>query len=412
MESRWKLPFFTVWTSQSLSLFGSAIVRFALIWWLTKTTGKATTLGIATAVTFLPMVVLGPFAGLIIDRVNRKAVLIVADSAIAIFTLLLGLLFLFERVQIWHVYTAILVRAIGNTIHNPTMLSTTSLMVPQKYLTRIGGLSHTRIGVVNFVAPSLGALLIELIGVKLVLLVDIGTAAIAVAALFFVAIPRPERKVFEGSRFSESIRDLSEGFKYLWRNKGVRYILVTIFIARLLAQPVGSFMPLLVMNHFGGGALHLGWFQSTQGAAIIIGGAVLTAWGGFRRKIVTSSIGFAGIAAGFLILALASSSAYWFALVGVFLFGFSMPHYSAPLNAIFQTIVPAPMQGRFFAVYQSLYFSAGPIAMLAAGPLADLVGIRSFYLIGAIALGVIACVRMLIPSIMHIEETAVKKSSI
>ena len=89
-----------------------------------------------------------------------------------------------------------------------------------------------------------------------------------------------------------------------------------------------------------------------------------------------------------------------------------MPHYSAPLNAIFQTIVPAPMQGRFFAVYQSLYFSAGPIAMLAAGPLADLVGIRSFYLIGAIALGVIACVRMLIPSIMHIEETAVKKSSI
>ena len=157
----WAARFFTVWGGQAFSLFGSALVQFALVWYLTKQTGSATILATATLVAMLPQIVLGPFVGALVDRWNRRLIMILADGSIALATVVLIYLFASGRVQIWHIYLILMVRSLGQAFQFPAMQASTSLMVPEKQLTRISGANQTLQGVTNIVAPPTGALLLE-----------------------------------------------------------------------------------------------------------------------------------------------------------------------------------------------------------------------------------------------------------
>src|SRR5512138_3132898 len=152
-SQEWAGRFFTVWAGQALSLFGSALVQFALIWWLTQKSGSATVLAIATLVGMLPQIVIGPFAGAYVDRGNRRLIMILADGTIAAFSLLLAYLFATGTVQIWHVYAILAIRALGGAFHYPAMAASTPLMVPREQLTRINGLNQALQGVNSLVAP-------------------------------------------------------------------------------------------------------------------------------------------------------------------------------------------------------------------------------------------------------------------
>ena len=147
--ARWAPRFFAIWTGQAFSLLGSMLVQFALVWWLTQTTGSATVLAMATLVAVLPGIVIGPFAGALVDRWNRRLIMIVADSLIALVTL--GLIFLYAtgRMEVWHVYVAMFLRAALGGFHWPAMQSSTSLMVPKEHLARVAGLNQTMINVTH-----------------------------------------------------------------------------------------------------------------------------------------------------------------------------------------------------------------------------------------------------------------------
>ena len=136
---RWKRPFFTVWTGQALSLFGSSLSGFALVWWLTSTTGSATILALGTLMQVLPQIVLGPVLGALVDRWSRRRVMIIADSLIAVFTLGLAGLFVLGVVAFWHVYVILFVRAVGGVFHFLAMQASTPLMVPDRHLARVAG---------------------------------------------------------------------------------------------------------------------------------------------------------------------------------------------------------------------------------------------------------------------------------
>src|SRR5512134_2533055 len=191
--AKWAGHFFTIWTGQALSLFGSALVQFALIWWLTQKSGSATVLAIAALVGMLPQIVLGPFAGALVDRWNRRVIMIAADGTIAIFSLLLAYLFATGTVQIWHIYAVMAVRALGGAFHYPAMAASTPLMVPGEQLTRINGLNQALQGVNSLVAPPVGALLLSILPTQGILLIDVGTALLAVLPLLFIPIPEPQR---------------------------------------------------------------------------------------------------------------------------------------------------------------------------------------------------------------------------
>ena len=162
-DTNWKTRFFTIWSGQAISLFGSRLVQFALIWWLTQETGSATVLAIATLIGLLPQVIIGPFAGALVDRWKRRQVILVADTTIALATLLLAYLFSIDAVGVGTIYGLLLVRGIGESFHWPAMSAATSLMVPKEQLTRVQGVNQMLQGALSIFAAPLGALLLAVL---------------------------------------------------------------------------------------------------------------------------------------------------------------------------------------------------------------------------------------------------------
>jgi hypothetical protein len=192
-QKPWKAPFFTIWGGQAISIVGSQLVQFALIWYLTVETGSATVLATAAIVGMLPQVILGPFVGTLVDRWNRRRIMLLADSTITLFTFLLTLQFALNDVAIWHIYVVMFVRSLAGSFHGNAMSASTSLMVPVEHLTRIQGLNQMLNGGLNVVSAPLGALLLGILPIQGVLLIDVGTALLAILPLCFIQVPQPER---------------------------------------------------------------------------------------------------------------------------------------------------------------------------------------------------------------------------
>jgi DHA3 family macrolide efflux protein-like MFS transporter len=235
------------------------LVRFALIWWLTERTGSATTLAVAALSSRLPTIALGPFGGALIDRWNRHWVMAIADTLIALFTGLLACLYWLGIVQVWHVYIILFLRALGDTFQSPAMRASTPLMVPKEQLTRLAGMNQALEGVVRILAPPLGALLLAIWPMQSLLWLDLVTAALAVVPLLFIHIPQPEG-AFRGEKGGGAhlLREVSDGFRYVWRWQGLFLLVATSGLLRLFVALASALLSLLVTDHFGGDALQFG----------------------------------------------------------------------------------------------------------------------------------------------------------
>ncbi len=407
LPDHWARNFFTTWAGQVFSLVGSALVQFALVWWMTSTTGSATVLATATLVVMLPQIFLGPFTGALIDRWNRKIVMIVADGAIAASTLALIGLFAAGKETLAAVYFILLIRSLGGSFHYPAMTASTSLMVPREQLARIAGLNQTLNGIITIIAPPLGALLVGILPMHGVLMIDVGTAAIAISILFFVVIPRPPRQVAQssGSQGKTSYwQDLRAGWTYMISWPGLLAIALLAMLVNFLLTPSGSLIPLVVTKEYHGGAPQLGLVDSLMGVGVIIGGVLLSAWGGFKKRIITSMAGIIGIGAGIILFGCLPTNLFGLALAGAFLVGFAQVMANGPLMAILQASVDADMQGRVLSLINAGATAMSPLSLLIAGPVSDWLGVRSWYYTGGIICILAAVAALFIPVIMKVEE--------
>jgi DHA3 family macrolide efflux protein-like MFS transporter len=406
LPTHWAERFFTIWTGQAFSLFGSALVQFALIWHLTKTTGSASVLATATLLGLLPKIFFSPIAGIWIDRWNRRLVMIFSDSIIALATLALIILFARGWIQVWHVYAILLLRGVGGVFHYPSMQASTSLMVPKKHLPRIAGMNHTLAGINDIVAPPLGALLLGLMPMQSVLLIDIATAAVAVGTLLFVTIPQPAAELDELGRVKRTTfwEDLKIGFTYILHWQGLLLLAILAVLINFLLAPMNAFIPLMVTRIFKGEALHLGWTDSLFGIGVILGGVILTAWGGFRKRIQTVLTGIIGIGVSVIVAGTAPESLFAMFLVGFFLLGFMEVITNGPLIALVQSNVDADKQGRVITLLTACTSAMSPISLLIAAPVADHLGIRVWYVAGGVLCMVMAGAAFLVKPLMEIEE--------
>ena len=407
-QARWRGPFFSVWTGQQLSLIGSSLAQFALVWWVTETTGSATTLASATLVAMLPGIIVGPFVGALVDRWNRRLVMIAADTLVALVAAGVAILFWTDTMRIWHVYIIMLVRSIGGTFHWPAMQASTSLMVPDEHLPRVAGLNQTMQGTLNIVGPPLGALLLGILPLHAIMAIDLVTAAFAISPLFFVDIPQPERAARPTSLTEKPPSvwsDLREGLRYVWSWPGLIAICVLAMLLNFFVVPAFVLMPILVTQHFRGGALQLGWLNSAWGAGLVSGGLVLGVWGGFRRRIVTMLMGIVGLGVGLLLVASAPPSLLTLALVGMLVGGAMNSMCNGSAHALLQQVVRPEMQGRTFTLIGSLCNAMSPLSMAIAGPVADALGIRLLYLVGGVAQTVIGLGAFFVPAIMCLEDS-------
>jgi DHA3 family macrolide efflux protein-like MFS transporter len=405
LQHRWQTPFFAIWTGQQLSWVGSSLAQFALVWWLTETTGSATVLAIGTLISLLPGVVLGPFAGALVDRWNRRTVMLVADSIIALVSAWLAYLFWTGSMQVWHVYLIMLVRALGGAFHWPAMSASTSLMVPKEHLSRVAGLNQAMGGAVNILSPPLGALLLKVLPLHAIMGVDVVTAAFAIGPLFFIRIPQPQRTTTATAGKETSLwADMREGFRYVWSWPGLLAVCILAMALNFLINPAMSLMPILVTKHFGGEALQLGWMNSAWGVGLLLGGVILGAWGGFRRRIVTVLTGIIGLGMGVLLAGLTPATALPLALIGL-LFGAVMNSMcNGSAFALLQQVVAPDMQGRVFTLVISLCNAATPLSMAVAGPAADALGVRTLYVVGGVAQILLGIGGFFVPEILYLED--------
>jgi len=402
----WKGRFFAIWGGQAFSLVGSSVAGFALVWWLTKTTGSATVLAGATLATVLPQILLGPLAGAVVDRWSRRLIMIVADGGIAMVSLWLAYLFWSGAMRPWHVYAIMLARAVGGAFHWPAMQSSTSLMVPKRHLSRVAGVNQALQGGAGILSPPIGALLISILPLYAVMLIDVGTAAFAVLPLALVRIPQPRRSSAgaEGAAASSFLGDVKAGWHYVIGWPGLMLIVAAAVLLNFAVMPGLALIPILVTRHFGGQALQLAWLDSAMSLGFVVGGLALGVWGGFRRRILTAMMGVVGMGLGLLLVAAAPRSAFWLGLAGMSLAGVMNPMANGPIQAVIQATVDADMQGRVLTLLGSLCAMATPVSLLVAGPIADVLGIRFWYLVGGIITLLVGMLGFFLPTLYHFEE--------
>jgi len=405
-QARSLRPFLTLWVGQVFSLVGSQLVQFALIWWLTQRTGSATVLAVASIVGLVPQVVLGPFVGPLVDRWNRKRTMILADAAVALATLVLAILFWLGQAELWHVYAILFIRALGGTFHGPAISASTSLMVPPEHLTRIQGMNQMLNGGLNIISAPLGALLLQLLPLQGVLLIDLVTAALAITTVLLVRVPQPHHETTEttGSAVGQYWQDLRAGFRYVLSWRGLLILMAMAMLINLVLSPSMSFIPLLVTEHFQGTAWHLSAMEAALGIGVLVGGVLLGAWGGFKSRVYTSLLGLVGLGLSVLLAGVVPASLFPLAVLAMGLMGLMSSLTNGPIMAVLQAAVAPSMQGRVFTLLSSAAMAMMPLGLAVAGPLADVMGVRAWFVVGGLvtlAAGIGGC---FIPSLRNIER--------
>ena len=404
---KWKAPFFTIWSGQALSILGSQLVQFALIWYLTVQTSSATMLATAQLIGVLPSVILGPFIGTLVDRLNRRRIMIIADSVIALATITLAILFAIDLATIWHIYGVLFIRSIAGSFHGYAMNTSTSLMVPVERLTRIQGINQMLTGGMNILSAPLGALLISAMPLQNILAIDVITAIIAILPLCIIAIPQPEyielRKIQSGPQ-TTLWQDFKIGLKYLLGFQGLLIVGLMSVILNFTIIPAFSLLPLLVKEYFGGNAIHLSWLESAMGIGMLLGGLLLSTWGGFRKKILTSMVGIIGMGVGTLTLAFTPASLIYIAIFGTLFVGFMNPITNGPLFAVIQSTVEPEMQARVISLLTSVCGAMAPIGLMIAGATSDKLGIQTWFFVGGIFCVLMGITGFFIPAVMNIEQ--------
>jgi DHA3 family macrolide efflux protein-like MFS transporter len=394
-------PFLVIFSGQAFSLFGTRLVQFALVWYLTSQTGSAQVLTTASIAAIIPQVVIAPFAGALVDRWNRRRVMMISDSLIAGAILILAILFAFDRVEVWHIYLAMLFRSAGGAFQWPAMQASTSMMVPKQHLSRVAGLNQSLQGLVAIVAPPTGALLLELLPIQYVLAVDVATAVLAVGPLVFISIPQPER----GDVSARGVlTDMKVGFKWLWSRKPLVMIMGISLMINLVTNPAFTLLPLLITSYFKGGAIELAWVQSANGIGMILGGITLGVWGGFKSKSRTAfSAIFIG-SLGLLGFSQTPADMFWLGIACVFVFGFMNAIGNSSFFSVLQVVVPHEIQGRVFTLIMASSIAVSPIGLVIAGPVAELLGIRFWFVIAGLTILIGSLMGFMIPGMRDLEK--------
>ena len=403
----WFFRFFLIWVGQAFSLFGTSLISFALIWWLTEKTGATSVLAAGTFFAVLPRIVLGPFAGTFVDRISRKTIMVITNTANALLTAFLTAMFLSNIIQPWLIILVMSLREVCGTFQYQAMTATTTLMVPETQLSRIGGMNQTLSGILGIVAPPAGALLITAFPIHMVLPLDIITCITAIIPLLIITIPSPSKKaeIQESSAEKSSfVQETKEGVQFVLAWKALFWVVMTCTFANIFTGPCSSFMPLLVTRVFNGGALELSYISIASGIGVIAGGLLMSAWKGFSRRLITAAVGWLGVGIAYSTASLTPANAYPMFLAMMFITGFMNPVGSAPQGAFYQAGIPADKQGRVLGVLGSIEGGTVPLGLVIAWIFGEIVPLRAWYLIVGLSHAVLGIVWLGIPFIRRAED--------
>jgi DHA3 family macrolide efflux protein-like MFS transporter len=309
------------WAGQLVSLLGSSIAQFVIIWWITLETGSALYLSLASFLGLAPMVILGPFVGVFVDRWNRKVLIFVADFLQALATLVLIFLFWLGVVSMLHVFILLTIRGILQAFHSPTVSAIIPLMIPKEKLSRMNGLNYLCSGAVTLIGPVAAALMLAFWQIHQILWIDMATFIVAFIPLLMIKIP-PVRKEQDKSSFKE---DFLEGFTFIRNAKGLLPLLILSTAMNFLVTPLSTLLPYYVKFDHSGEAPDLALVMAFFQGGILAGGLVMSVIKGFKKKMVAIALSIYIAFLGYALIALTPLMWFWFMAMGGTIMALCMP---------------------------------------------------------------------------------------
>jgi DHA3 family macrolide efflux protein-like MFS transporter len=380
MENKhWFKTYIYIWTGQFVSLLTSSAVNFAVIIWLSLEYKSAEILALSGIAGLLPQALIGPFAGVFIDRWDRKKVMIFADAFIALCTFAMTFILQGSDTNLIFIYSLLACRSVGSAFHSPAMQAIAPLIVPEGQLLRVSGINQMLQSVSSIAGPALGTLAISYFPISQVLYLDVFGAVLAIVSLLFVTIPHV---AMEGHTSIIGVwYDLKAGLRTIHERKGIRLLFLYAMIATFCIMPIAILFPLLTIDHYGGDKWEMSVVEIVWGIGMLVGGSLLGVFKISVPKIIL-------VNSMHILLGLTFVLSGWFPMgwfVGFVLMtmigGVSMSIFSAAFMTIIQEEIPPQMLGRVFSLYFSMAILPSAIGLLFTGFIAEFIGVANAFVI-------------------------------
>lgn len=374
----WKKTFAIIWTGQFFSILSSTVVGYAVVFWLSIETGSASTLAFAAIATLLPQTLIGTFAGVYVDRWDRKRTMILADSFIAFCTLLLAVMFWTGVAEIGYIYALLACRSVGSAFHMPAMQASVPLLAPASELTRVAGINQVIQSICNIAGPALGAMLLGMLNMGTILMLDVAGAVLACTSLLFVTIPNPKKAAESGLSL---VKDLKDGLRAIYHRKGMTPLFLFSITVMFFLMQVSVLFPLMTLQHFSGDVFQMSLVEMLWGGGALAGGAVMGLRNYKVNKVVLINLTYILLGICFAVSGLLSPRMFvvFCTLTGIS--GVIGAVYNSSFIAVVQTHIDPAVLGRVLSLFFSLSLLPALIGLLATGFIAEHIGISHTFVI-------------------------------
>jgi MFS transporter, DHA3 family, macrolide efflux protein len=389
----WKRNAALFLTGQTVSLLGSMIVQYAVMWYVTLETRSGVAVALYAVAAFLPQGVVSIFGGTLADRVNRRVLVMVSDGTIALTTLALAMLMLNGVTDLGVILLAVGVRSIGAGVQTPAVAAMIPQIAPPDQLMRVNGLFQTVQSALALLAPAIAGVVFGTFGIVPVFFIDVVTAAIGIGLLALVAVPTLAAVAERTTGFRE---DLVEGARYIWHHAFVRWLMVVFAVIFVLTVAPSFITPLMVARTWGPEVWMVTVLELAFSVGMLLGGVLVSTVLAKRSRIgmiVISTFVFSA-----LTVALGLSPTLWIFYAVMFLVGLAVPLFSTSFMTLIQETVPPDRHGRVFGYVSIVMALAVPLGTAVFGPLADLVSVRVLLIGAGIAAAAVMLVAVAVPS--------------
>ena len=374
----WKRKTFIFMASQAISLFGSSLVSYAILWRITLDTQSGVMMTLYLLFGFLPTFFLSPLAGVWADRYDRKRLIMFADGLIATATLILAIFFMAGYKELWLFFVVPLIRALGTAVQTPAVSAMLPQIVPEDRLMKTNGLFASLTSAIMLISPMISGALLNFTSLELILMIDVVTALTAILVMLTLKVPAHVRS--EDNPKQKYWQDLVAGVQYIRRHEYIGRFFIYITFLFIMVTPVAILTPLQVTRTFGDDIWRLTAIEVVFSSGMLAGGLLIAAWGGFRNRIKTMA--FSTLMVGVTTFLLGVVPNFWIYLCIMAITGLTLPFYNTPATVLLQEKVEPDYLGRVFGVMGMIASGVMPTAMFVFGPLADRIRIE-WLLIGS-----------------------------
>ena len=390
LPRRWLAIIAVIWAGQAVSMITSYAAGYAVVWYVTETTGSALALSAMTICAYLPTGLLSPVGGVFADKHNRKAIMIAADLSVGLVSLALGCVILAGYVSLPLLVVLVVARSVGQAFHSPAMMATMPLLVPTKHLMRINTLDQLLMSIAAIGSPAFGIFLYTTVGFHSVMFLDFAGAVVAVAGLALAKIPTV---IDEGAVDQRILANLRDGWRAMSANRGLVLLVAFVTVGMIIFSPMSAVFPLMTYSHFGGDGYAASLVEAAWGVGMIVGSGIIMVWGGGRRKTLLIAVAMVLCGSVTTACGLLPPTAFWAFAVLCALMAIPCCWFNAPLITIVQTHVPDEKLGRAMGLITAASGLASPIGIAIGGVLAEGIGVAPFFVVDGVlcmALGVVA----------------------